>query len=158
MHIIYLKIVLQWKHRFDNFFFQQNEIVIINFVAVVVIISSAISWFTDWEFKNVVLFFFSIPINFMKHNLFFDVKYADPVISLVFVILIMTSVLKLLKASSMIMLLSVPKGFHLDEVTDTIYEKFPDILNIHEVIILDFLPKKRALKYLILASLLESFW
>jgi len=72
--------------------------------------------------------------------------------------LIMTSVLKLLKASSMIMLLSVPKGFHLDEVTDTIYEKFPDILNIHEVIILDFLPKKRALKYLILASLLESFW
>lgn len=62
-----------------------------------------------------------------------DFQYADPVISLLFVILIMISVLKLFKASSMIMLLSIPKGFHVEEVTDTIYEKFPDISNIHEV-------------------------
>ncbi len=31
------------------------------------------------------------------------------------------------------MLLSIPKGFQMEEVSDKIYEKFPDILNIHEV-------------------------
>ncbi len=75
-----------------------------------VIISALIIWLTSW------------PGRF----------YADPAISLVITVVILTSAIPLCKAASKILLQAVPVGIDVDDITDDI-EEIPGIISCHHL-------------------------
>ncbi|CAB3386095.1 Hypothetical predicted protein [Cloeon dipterum] len=78
--------------------------------SVIVIISAAVVWLTDWEYRF----------------------YMDPALSILLVILILNSVWPLLQESALILLQTVPTHIQVDAIQKSLLEKVDGVLAVHE--------------------------
>jgi len=79
--------------------------------SIVVMVSAAIIWLTDWQYKN----------------------YMDPVLSLLIVIIICVTTWPLLRDSTLILLNSIPPNINLMELEQRLISSVLGVSNIHEL-------------------------
>ena len=79
--------------------------------SVVVVISAAVIWLTDWEYRD----------------------YMDPVLSLLIVVIICVSTWPLMRDSTLILLNSLPPNIDLADLRSRLVSSVSGVLGVHEL-------------------------